>query len=516
MKNLIRLFTILIFSLAVKVVFGALPTWQVTPGSYTYTMNITAQLNLNCADLNDSTNMLGAFVGNDCRGVVQTSNVVLGNHLAFLTVYSNSYSGDTISFRLYDANTDSVYAIAVQVVFTDGAALGSPSEPFLIAPNDLPKDISLTKNTVIENLNRAFVGKLSTQDGDDTVHTYQLVSGIGDTNNTDFILSGDSLFTSKPLSYDVKPSRSVRVETSDGNCSFQKIFRISIKDTNNYPTLIVLSQDSIIENNAIMSVVGGLQTVDFDSLDTHSYFLVNGPGDDDNLSFVLDNGQLRIAVVANYEVKSAYSVLIASDDGDGGVINQPLLITVGDINERPVIRDTTIEISEDFSVNSDIAPLKFIDEDFGDTHTFSIIQPSPFIINNKNLRLATALDYEMNDVYDLSVVVADAEGLSDTARIVIKVTDAIDAELPATKVITPNGDGINDFFVIQNVELYREYSLKIYNAAGLLVYDRPNNYDNSWGGTHNGNTLDSDVYYYLFQNVNNSDSYFKGAISILR
>jgi len=50
--------------------------------------------------------------------------------------------------------------------------------------------------------------------------------------------------------------------------------------------------------------------------------------------------------------------------------------------------------------------------------------------------------------------------------------------------ISPNGDGINDFFVIPGIENYPDCELTIYNRWGNLIY-RKNSYDNSWDGTPN-------------------------------
>src|SRR5690606_26336386 len=116
-------------------------------------------------------------------------------------IYSNAYTGDTVSFKLYDAQTDSVYNVSFKTVFTDGATYGTPNAPVYMATNGLPTEINLSKTTVIENLAGAFVGILSTEDIDHTQHTYALVTGDGDTNNADFIISNDSLLTSIPLSY---------------------------------------------------------------------------------------------------------------------------------------------------------------------------------------------------------------------------------------------------------------------------------------------------------------------------
>ena len=48
-------------------------------------------------------------------------------------------------------------------------------------------------------------------------------------------------------------------------------------------------------------------------------------------------------------------------------------------------------------------------------------------------------------------------------------------------VITPNGDGTNDFFIIKNAEQFTRVELKIYNRWGFMIY-RDEDYDNDFGG----------------------------------
>ncbi len=68
-------------------------------------------------------------------------------------------------------------------------------------------------------------------------------------------------------------------------------------------------------------------------------------------------------------------------------------------------------------------------------------------------------------------------------------------EFKIPNVFTPNGDGINDLFVIQGLSPYS--SLLIYDRSGkeLLSVDA---YDNSWDGSDmEGNPLPEDTYWYV-------------------
>lgn len=79
-------------------------------------------------------------------------------------------------------------------------------------------------------------------------------------------------------------------------------------------------------------------------------------------------------------------------------------------------------------------------------------------------------------------------------------------------LITPNGDGFNDLWLIDLAKL-RPAKVAIYSRAGRQVYSS-NDYNNDWGGTYNGNHLPEGTYYYLIEGGNGE--VIKGPISILR
>lgn len=62
-------------------------------------------------------------------------------------------------------------------------------------------------------------------------------------------------------------------------------------------------------------------------------------------------------------------------------------------------------------------------------------------------------------------------------------------------VITPNGDGKNDVFTIDGLELHPNHTLSIFNRWGNEVYRSKGVYKNDW----NGNGLNEGTYYYLLK-----------------
>lgn len=86
-----------------------------------------------------------------------------------------------------------------------------------------------------------------------------------------------------------------------------------------------------------------------------------------------------------------------------------------------------------------------------------------------------------------------------------------DCGLIVPNIITPNEDGINDFFEIINLDMLAyKWSLTIYNRWGKQVYYNET-YKNNW----NAIELSDGVYYYIIQSKDTIDSY-KGSVSVVR
>ena len=77
-------------------------------------------------------------------------------------------------------------------------------------------------------------------------------------------------------------------------------------------------------------------------------------------------------------------------------------------------------------------------------------------------------------------------------------------------VITPNGDGLNDAWVILNLELYGTHDLTIVNRYGKVVL-QTHAYQQDW----RGEGLSPGLYYYLLT-TNRDHQSFRGWVQVLR
>ncbi len=144
----------------------------------------------------------------------------------------------------------------------------------LYSTNENPTDIELAPASLNENVPlNTTVGTLTTTDPDagDTFE-YTLAAGAGDTDNSSFTISGNTLQTNTEFDFEAKSSYAVRVRSTDNNGGFfEKSFLITVNDVNESPTDLLLSNSTIGEDQPVNTLVGTLSSTDPESGDSHTY-----------------------------------------------------------------------------------------------------------------------------------------------------------------------------------------------------------------------------------------------------
>ena len=110
--------------------------------------------------------------------------------------------------------------------------------------------------------------------------------------------------------------------------------------------------------------------------------------------------------------------------------------------------------------------------------------------------------------YTLTVTSADGCTAADQVFIKVLKTPTI------PNVFTPNGDGVNDKWVIQYLESYPGATVDIFNRYGSLVYHTLG-YPKPWDGTYKGGDLPAGTYYYVI-NPKNGRKQITGFVDIVR
>ncbi|WP_169472299.1 gliding motility-associated C-terminal domain-containing protein [Pedobacter hiemivivus] len=82
-------------------------------------------------------------------------------------------------------------------------------------------------------------------------------------------------------------------------------------------------------------------------------------------------------------------------------------------------------------------------------------------------------------------------------------------------ILTPNGDGVNDVWVIKDLEKFPENEVTVFDRSGRTVF-QTKNYQNDWTAYLSGRLLTEGTYYYVIKLKRNAKSEIvKGFITIL-
>jgi gliding motility-associated-like protein len=118
---------------------------------------------------------------------------------------------------------------------------------------------------------------------------------------------------------------------------------------------------------------------------------------------------------------------------------------------------------------------------------------------------------------EYKVKITDALGCVTYDSMVVKSSPDICINI--YKVFSPNDDYIHEFWEIENIHLYPEAVISVYDRTGRQVYRRKNYInaeEHAFGGVdQEGRVLPSGTYYYII-NLENGDDVFKGALTIVR
>lgn len=65
---------------------------------------------------------------------------------------------------------------------------------------------------------------------------------------------------------------------------------------------------------------------------------------------------------------------------------------------------------------------------------------------------------------------------------------------------SPNGDGVHDYFEVENLSYYPFHKMSIFNSGGSLMYQQTNNYHTyPWDGKYNGVPVSIGTYTWVLE-----------------
>jgi len=115
----------------------------------------------------------------------------------------------------------------------------------------------------------------------------------------------------------------------------------------------------------------------------------------------------------------------------------------------------------------------------------------------------------VNKIYYVSQVFYSCESTRTQVSVDVGLTQAA-----ITNSFTPNGDGINDYWVIPGIETFPGALVQVFSRSGQKVFESKA-YDNSFNGKLNGKELPDGVYYYVI-NLAAYCHLLSGSLTIIR
>jgi gliding motility-associated-like protein len=381
---------------------------------------------------------------------------------------------------------------------------GVATAKYSLVFNSAPTDILLSNYQVLENIpSGSQIGILNVADIDDgDTHNYQLVSGVGAIDNSNFEIRNNVLVSKSSFNYEQKNDYQIRIKVTDeGGLVYEKSFHILIIDVNEVPTLAAMGDIRVY--NLTSEQVIGLSNMSTGN-DLNQTLEVQLSSNKSNLfeSFKVVGNQILFALKPEVFGNDVIIKVLVKDNGgisNGGVDTMVRTFVLG-IDPLPKVTASPEQVSLGKTTQLEVEAAHAIEYRWKN----SIAMIGSSVVKNPIVR----------PIQDDQFAVTVKNKWGYTADGSVKVNVVMDYALESNNILTPNGDGHNDRWMVANIELYPDNEVAVYDKAGKLVY-REKGYRNQWDGKLNGVPLKDDAYFYIIQFNKPNVKPIKGYLTII-
>jgi gliding motility-associated-like protein len=208
----------------------------------------------------------------------------------------------------------------------------------------------------------------------------------------------------------------------------------------------------------------------------------------------VSNGQFdpKMAGIGTHSI--SYTVKGALDCQNGEAtrrltITPPPILDLG--NDRELFRGSSLTLNGDLGIG------------------YQYVWSPPTYLNNARTARPIASP-EATTTYILTATGPNGCVATDTIKIVVMTTIYI------PDVFTPNGDSVNDTWVLRGLENYPEVEVRVFNRWGNVVFYGKGPSQLAFDGRFNGTMLPSGVYTYLIDTKTNSNQVVRGSLLLAR
>jgi ELWxxDGT repeat protein len=318
-----------------------------------------------------SYSIAGGNVGSASASPLVLGNWIHDNRAGILGVaskpsgaFGSSWAGGTIANNLITDNTEfgiqfTRSAGQIDPKITNNTIVGNGTDGIAHAflnPSGLIRNNNIVGNgkgirlTEVSTLELGQVGFNNVWDNETDWSQYLEGYGVaGDVNSNGTAVDTHSNMSEDPRFLDwpagnyrlrvTSPLIDAGTDSQTPTTDFDGQVRDAIRDIGAFekfsqpPQQIVVSSSEFNENLLVGSEVAVLTSLDPDIDDIHSYLLVEGEGDDDNLKFAIAGDRLLLMGEADYETQTSFTIRVRSTDLRGETVEQSLVMQVGDLAE---------------------------------------------------------------------------------------------------------------------------------------------------------------------------------------
>ena len=370
------------------------------------------------------------IVDGDIREIQELSFAIESDNSDLFESMEIQYDqGQSIATFSYNTSLNAYGTAEITVTLSDDGgtendALDFTSQTLSInvaAINDQPSEIILINgNTLPENTIDLIVDLLSTSDVDDDTFTYELVSGEGDMDNSNFTISGSELIVTSPFDFEIQEQASIRVRTTDpGGLSHEEVLIIQIDNLND--ASVVQNQTVTTDEDTIIAIT--LEGSDLEN-DPMQFYIASTPNlgtlyqteDGQTITSIISPGDLVINsqnIVLYEPFENGYGEDYAVfnyyiNDGNQDSLEGEITVDVNPVNDESTsISLTSNEINENLS--DQIGQFFTIDDDPEDQFTYEFVNGTGdtdnelFTINDNSLSNNIDFDFEEQAQYSVRV-----------------------------------------------------------------------------------------------------------------
>lgn len=293
-------------------------------------------------------------------------------------------------------------------------------------------------------------------------------------------------------------------------------------------SVLAVNDAPIAQNDDIETVDGTLIRIDILGNDSDADNdammpnLINNVPDARYQAAINNIGELEFTTTSGsycYSTTLTYTI----SDGNGGVGKASVIISVSPDDSDDDGIPNAVE-GDDIDTDNDLT-LNHLDTDsdndnipdINESQMSSACSDEPVDTDNDETPNYIDTDSDNDGIGDIDEGTSDCDN-DGIANYIDFIDDCPDRVLVA-ETFSPNGDGINDYFVIPLISEHPQNELTVFNRWGAQVYSKVN-YDNSWDGRSSSSTLNSDIlpegtYFYVLK-LDDRSRVLKGFIYIKR